>query len=324
MRHFLFEFITGGGLAEQELSESLLREGELMLQSLIKELNHADNELLVSRDSRLKYLDKTVEQLTVHTDFEEKISQSIRHVDVVWIIAPETENCLEYYVDLFSRDDRLVIGSTIEAIKICSSKYQTNKLLLENSINVVNTKLLSEEISGSDRAWIVKPDDGVGAENAILILCKNKLEKFKFNNFDKNFIFQPYIDGKQMSMSLLVYDGDARLLACNRQYVDINENKISLKKIGVNECLNYKDEMLNLAKDIVTAIPGLAGYIGVDLIENEGKLFVLEINPRFTTAYVGISDSINENVTSIILETFLNQKLPNIDLTNAKPVMVHI
>ena len=49
MRHFIFEFITGGGLTGQDLPESLLIEAELMLQSLISELRELNIELFVSR-----------------------------------------------------------------------------------------------------------------------------------------------------------------------------------------------------------------------------------------------------------------------------------
>jgi predicted ATP-grasp superfamily ATP-dependent carboligase len=51
---------------------------------------------------------------------------------------------------------------------------------------------------------------------------------------------------------------------------------------------------------------------------------VLEINPRFTTAYAGISRSIACNVTSKILNTFLNEKLPDIELDSAIPVRINI
>ena len=127
-----------------------------------------------------------------------------------------------------------------------------------------------------------------------------------------------------MSMSLLVFDNDVRLLACNQQYITVKEETVSLTAICVNECLIFKNEMMELAIKIVSKIPGFAGYIGIDLIESESELFVLEINPRFTTAYAGLSDSLGCNITEKILDTFLNKKLPDINLAAAVPIRINV
>jgi predicted ATP-grasp superfamily ATP-dependent carboligase len=324
MRHFIFEFITGGGRVGQDLPESLLTEGELMLQSLVSDLRKLDIELFVSRDSRLEKMDKSIKQYTVIESIDKELPTYIKNMDVCWLIAPETEQCLQRYAEMFSKNKSVFIGSTFEAIKISSSKYLTNKTLSEKNISVVETGKLDQIIPESNIGWIVKPDDGAGAEGARLIPDKEKLKSFITSQCNSNFIIQPYTSGNHMSMSLLVCNGNVRLLGCNKQYVDISEDSIKLEKIGVNECLSYKDEMLSLAKEIVATVPGLAGYIGVDLIEQDGKLFVLEINPRLTTAYVGLSESLGCNVAAKILNAFYSKKLPDINLDSAKPVIVNV
>ncbi len=45
----------------------------------------------------------------------------------------------------------------------------------------------------------------------------------KYNNF----VVQPFINGRHMSMSLLVFDDDVRLLACNEQYVVIEDEVVA-------------------------------------------------------------------------------------------------
>jgi tyramine---L-glutamate ligase len=325
MRHFLFEFITGGGLTDQPLSESLVGEGEIMVRTLLKELTEINNVAIsLTRDSRLNELEDEKKKLFVEDYIEEKLPELLKKSDVSWLIAPETENYLAKYTELFIRHGKIFIGSSPEAVKIASSKYLTNKILDEAGINVVETQLLIKGIPKSKTGWIAKPDDGVGGENAYLIDDKKSLYELMDKGGSKNIIVQPYIKGKHMSMSLLVLNEDVQLLACNKQYVDIKNDKIKLFSIGVNECLSFKNEMLELAKKVVSAIPGFAGYIGVDLIEVDNKLSVLEINPRFTTAYAGISESIGCNVTAKILDTFLNKKLPNIELDTAIPVRINV
>ena len=39
------------------------------------------------------------------------------------------------------------------------------------------------------------------------------------------------------------------------------------------------------------AIPGLRGYIGVDLVLTQSEAVVIEVNPRLTTAYLGVREA---------------------------------
>jgi tyramine---L-glutamate ligase len=325
MRHFLFEFITGGGLSDQPLSETLIREGEIMTQTLLSELTELNgSNISLSRDSRLSLFENNTRQYVVESAIDEKLPEFIKNSDVSWLIAPETNACLTKYAELFIKHGKVFIGSSPDAIKIATSKYLTNKILSEADVRAVETRLFSEGIPDSKTGWVVKPDDGVGGEGIRKINNENSLSELIQTEETKGLIVQPYLEGKHMSISLLVFNGDVQLLACNAQHVDIKNDSIKLTAIGVNECLSFKDDMLKLAKKIVSIISGFAGYIGVDLIESESELVVLEINPRFTTAYAGISESINCNVTSEILNTFLNKKIPDIELSSAKPVRINV
>lgn len=325
MHHFLFEFITGGGLTGQPLPESLIHEGELMVQTLLNELEDAGHkDILLTRDSRLGLYDKSVEQIFLGSTFKDDLPKLVKRSDVCWLIAPETDGCLESLATLFTEHGKSYIGSSPDAIKIASSKILTNNTLSKVDIKSVETRLSSDKPPESQTGWIIKPDDGVGGEGCLFIKNKIRLSELLLDKQNKNFVVQPYIEGQHMSMSLLVHEDDVQLLACNKQYVNIDDEAVSLEAIGVNECLMFKNEMMMLAKNIVSNISGFAGYIGVDLIESKNELYVLDINPRFTTAYAGISESLGYNITAEILNTFLNRKLPDINLTGAAPVRVEI
>jgi tyramine---L-glutamate ligase len=325
MHHFLFEFITGGGLTGQTIPKTLIKEGEIMVQTLCSELIEAGYaNISLTHDNIKKVIN---EQLNVHViqrSLTDELPEFIKTSDVSWLIAPETGDCLASLAELFIEHGNLFIGSNPDAIRIATSKLATNKILAEANINVVETRPLSEAIPVSDVGWIVKPDDGAGGEGCYFIKDENKLSVIRDSDKNSKLLIQPYRQGKSMSMSLLVFDDDVRLLACNKQYVDIKDETVSLTAIGVNECLMYKDQMMSLAKKIVEKISGFAGYVGVDMVESNNELFVLDINPRLTTAYAGLSESLGCNVTTKILNTFLNKNLPDIDLSQAVPVRVNI
>jgi predicted ATP-grasp superfamily ATP-dependent carboligase len=47
------------------------------------------------------------------------------------------------------------------------------------------------------------------------------------------------------------------------------------------------------------ALRGLRGYVGVDMVLTESEAFVIEVNPRLTTAYVGVRAALGGNISNI-------------------------
>ena len=57
---------------------------------------------------------------------------------------------------------------------------------------------------------------------------------------------------------------------------------------------------------------------------NEDKITVVEINPRLTTAYAGLSDSLGVNVADILLKTLESGTMPEINVSTVKPVRIDV
>jgi predicted ATP-grasp superfamily ATP-dependent carboligase len=63
-----------------------------------------------------------------------------------------------------------------------------------------------------------------------------------------------------------------------------------------------------LALDVARAIPGLRGFVGIDVVWHaERGAVVIEVNPRVTCAYVGLSAALARNLAE---EIVLLQCLP--------------
>ena len=321
MKHFLFEFITGGGLIGQALPDSLVREARMMVQTLIKELIACGHyKITITRDSRVQLFDYDINQHTINIPFKKVLPELVQKSEVCWLIAPETENCLYNLTDLFIQNASTFIGSDLNAVHTTSSKLITCNILENANICTPDTKLLKDVIPDSKSGWIIKPDDGVGAQNCIYLSDRLTLREDMAIKENDNYIIQPFIEGEHMSMSLFVYNKNIQLLSCNKQEITLKKNLISLTGIGVNEFLSYQDQMRELAESIVSAIPGFSGYIGIDLVRSNNNFFVIDINPRFTTSYAGISASLGINITEKILNTFLCQEIQDINLKKAIPI----
>lgn len=77
-----------------------------------------------------------------------------------------------------------------------------------------------------------------------------------------------------------------------------------------------------LAKIVINAVPGLEGYVGIDLVwrqptadpqlRDDGQPVVIEINPRLTCAYVGLSAALGRNLAGEILRAGQPSKVPHV------------
>jgi predicted ATP-grasp superfamily ATP-dependent carboligase len=126
-------------------------------------------------------------------------------------------------------------------------------------------------------------------------------------------IIQQYQLGTAASFSMLCYSGKAVMLSCNQQKMDLQDGQFRYAGSVVNGMLEHLNAFQELATKIVTALPGLAGFVGVDLIAHHDgdawRYAVLEINPRLTTSYVGLHQACGLNPARLILDMFYNDCL---------------
>jgi predicted ATP-grasp superfamily ATP-dependent carboligase len=69
-----------------------------------------------------------------------------------------------------------------------------------------------------------------------------------------------------------------------------------------------------LARQAVAVVPGLAGYVGVDVILGDAadgsRDWVIEINPRLTTSYVGLRALCQDNLAERMLRVIQGLDAP--------------
>jgi tyramine---L-glutamate ligase len=123
------------------------------------------------------------------------------------------------------------------------------------------------------------------------------------NDKQHTHVIQPYQPGDAASISCVIKQGKAQLLSCNSQFIDINNHRLSYKGGVINGMRDYWPRFEFVANQIAEALPDLAGYVGIDVIVDGIDIFVVEINPRLTTSYVGLRESIGANPAELIINT---------------------
>jgi predicted ATP-grasp superfamily ATP-dependent carboligase len=152
---------------------------------------------------------------------------------------------------------------------------------------------------GKARQWLVKLVDGVGCTDSYILTDQHDFEQMRLRK--GRYVIQPHVEGKKTSLSCLFNDGSGWLVCANLQHFNIINRQYQLSKIIVNFHADL-NVYQNLVDTIARALPELWGYAGIDLIETLEQLFVLEINPRLTTSFVGINAALGINVAENILQ----------------------
>ena len=246
-------------------------------------------------------------------------------VDAVWLIAPETDGILHYFTQIAALQPqglflhntpaktdysclkgKLVLGCGLESIEITSDKFTTYLALKQADILTLPTYTYQNWPKG-EGAWLAKPNDGAGCEDTVCFdKAANLMHWLVLHNKLLTHVIQPYTTGVSASISCVMYRGKAQLLSCNTQIIMLNHHTLSYKGSIINGMCEHWPAFEVLANEIASAIPDLAGYVGIDVIVNKGEIYVLEINPRLTTSYVGLREATGANPAELIINTLTN------------------
>jgi predicted ATP-grasp superfamily ATP-dependent carboligase len=114
-------------------------------------------------------------------------------------------------------------------------------------------------------------------------------------------VMQPFVHGRAASVSLIADGHRAVPMAVNAQRVTAAAD---FSYHGGSTPFDHPlaEAAAIAASRTCAAIPGLRGYVGVDLVLTDSAPVVIEVNPRLTTSYLGLRAVIDENVAALALE----------------------
>lgn len=303
MRVFIFEYVTGGGYAGSSMVPSLAAEGDLMLGAVVRDLLQVDEvEVCVCRDRRLELPGLPIDVDWVDLDWRASWARCLHDADAVLPIAPETNGVLEYLCREVEIAGKVLLNSSSAAVAVATCKQETLDRLATAGVPVVPSWRADRLPPMDLRTLVVKPDDGVGCQGIRLISSERALSDFLGGQERlSDWLVQPYVEGQSASLSLLVGADCVCVLGSNRQRVAQVDDGFMLLGCVVNGLMDLSVALLPLARRVCGAIPGLWGYVGIDFIQTPSGPVVLEVNPRLTTSYAGLSQSIGTNVAELML-----------------------
>ena len=304
-----------------------------MRDALLHDLIELENlELLSSHDYRLSSPELTLSTMVDPDDDVWQVwTDLIDQSDAVWLIAPETDGILLKLTELVMARGKLLLGCSPSVIGLTASKLETCRVLSAAGMLCVPTwsaqTWLEQCPDTSEQGWVAKPDDGAGCEDTISLSAPDEMSAWLRQNRQSTHVVQPMRNGMDCSLSMLCRNGRAWLLSCNRQLVDFEDGCFNYQGSVINGMLEYWTSFEQLAQNIARALPGLAGYVGVDLIVMDGNpatLEVLEVNPRLTTSYVGLRQATGVNVAAQVIRLMTAQDPEHFELSEISRNIVEI
>jgi hypothetical protein len=221
----------------------------------------------------------------VPPDFEGSLLDLSGKCDCFLLIAPDDR--LEQYTAAIEKKC-INLGCPSRVARLCADKQETTEALLHNGIPA--PRLVHEKGIKS----VVKPRYGCGSEG--IFISPGPVER-------EGFISTEYVEGEHLSVSLV--GGNAMLpLSLNRQYINTFEEK-GIAYFGydgneVNIEHPAREEIFDVARRVGDML-GCRGLFGIDIVYG-GRPYVVDVNPRPTTAVLGLAKVLDYNLADLILK----------------------
>jgi tyramine---L-glutamate ligase len=331
LKILVYEYISGGGYAGEPIPVNVLPEGFSMLRTIVSAFKMAGHQITVLLDSRISELkpplkaDWTIPVIQSGESIR-FLTQAAGLNDAVYIIAPETKQILYFLVGVIEKLGVASLNCEAQAIQKVSDKAVLYKFLKNKSdLPMPNTLFFRvyDDLAQIKQAiqsklsypLVFKPSDGVSCGGLSLVndtlQIEKAIEKIKAESSNAEFIVQEHIYGEAASVSLLCNSQKVVPISLNKQNIILDTPDGLSSYEGGCVLFNHplKNEAFKVAKRLAFLFSGLRGYVGVDLILTKQKAFVIDVNPRLTTSFIGLSKVARTNIARGLLNSISKEKI---------------
>lgn len=322
MRVFVYEYLCGG--AATGVPSSLRSEGWAMLSAVLEDLCRCPGvEVFTRIDPELATAKAWPKNLTLQLacpDGEEgDFRQLARKAKYTLLIAPESHDILATRCRWVEEVGGCLLGPSSEAVRLTADKLRLAEFLTQKGVPTPPTVPWSPEAAVLGFPLVVKPRDGAGSQATFLVHNETELlacpDRARAEGWDGELVAQCYVEGQAASVSVVVGPGGK---FCFRPCRQLLSSDGRLRYLGGEAPL--PDELAAAAKALAVralpVLPGLRGWFGVDVVLHPTKSWLIEINPRLSTSYVGLRRLAKFNLMEMLLAVASSQSLPLVEWRN--------
>ena len=316
MKIFLYEY-TCANAKWSILPESLRKEGLAMLLALLQDFEAVPDVTTVTLLGE-SFSHALPGEVHYHKgDEREQFTKLVKITDWTLVIAPEFNDILTTSCHWVALSNGRMLNASQQAIELTADKQRMAAHFIGNRIptaEVVSCFSLGEppRLSGDMYPVVIKPRYGAGSQSTYLVRTpaeyRTCLELANQEEDVGQLLVTKYVPGMPISVAFLTGPaGEQALLPAEQHLSEDGRFLYRGGSIPLAEELTHRS--VALATRAIQCIPGLVGYIGVDLILGDSDA-VVEINPRLTTSYIGLRRLAKTNLAMAMLQTALGNPVP--------------
>jgi predicted ATP-grasp superfamily ATP-dependent carboligase len=244
--------------------------------------------------------------------------QATRRCDWTVVIAPEFDYLLQDRCRWVEETGGRLLGPSADAVRQTADKLSLSEHFDRHGNPSPRSRVVRGGAARTDDVFpaVYKPRHGAGSQATFLVRQAENLPTCvaqahaEFPHEDG--LLQPWVRGRAASVAFLIgprqrmplLPATQQLSADGRFHYEGGEMPLPVPLAG---------RAIGLARRAVECVPGLFGYVGVDVIlgdEADGSGdWVIEINPRFTTSYLGLRQLAKEPLTGALLRVAVGEEV---------------
>jgi len=215
--------------------------------------------------------------------------------DLTLVIAPEFDNLLLRRCHWVEDSGGRLLGPTSAAVALTADKLALARHLFARNIPTPATVLATADPPCFSYPVVCKPRYGAGSQAVFLVRNREEWPSIvaaaRREAGYQELLCQPFLPGRAASVAFLIGPAQVLPLVPTAQHLsDDGRFHYQGGSLPLPSALAERAE--RTARRAVESVPGLNGYVGVDLVlgtdPSEMDDAVIEINPRLTTSYVGL------------------------------------
>ncbi|MDX1962334.1 MAG: ATP-grasp domain-containing protein [Pirellulales bacterium] len=281
--------------------------------------------------------------INLRDSIDDFLSQAAKDCDAVGILAPETDGLLEHRSRIIEEAGGRLLGPDSAWVRLAADKHQLCEFLRAADVPVPiggivpkSEEQFLEQLYQSQAVWpaiVVKPRAGAGGWGVRILTGEREMRDWHRETATGKMLdawrWERYVPGMPASIAAIGMGSSAtgqkhyQLCPPGEQMLIYGSRK-DISYVGGRIPLGDElaRRMCELARRALDCLPPFRGYVGLDLVlANSAAGFedvVIEINPRWTTSYVGLRKLARTNLAEYQYAAVRGQPLPPLEFNPGK------
>ncbi|HEV3205141.1 MAG TPA: ATP-grasp domain-containing protein [Gemmataceae bacterium] len=321
MRVFIYEFFCCN-LSAHRFAEALAREGRAMFLAVLEDFSRIPKvEVVTMKTSGAPWKPVQGVHILNAADEETTFRELARSADFTLVIAPEVDDILFTRCQWVEESGSRLLGPSSSAVRLTGDKWLLAHQFRQQGIPTPKGILLDHGLDVADLVYpvVCKPRYGAGSLATFLIRnreewpsCRQQMET---EGFRGQSLIQPFVQGTAASIAFL-QGPDACIPLQPAEQELSTDGRFHYRGGRLPLAGDLAERTIRLGQRALACVGELMGYIGVDIVlgnaPNGAYDYVMEINPRFTTSYLGLRALAQTNLAEALLQVFQGEASPKI------------